>query len=142
MLDRAIAGITDGFSFAYIQEAFVASLLAIAAAALDDDDVDDENEIGGKSHLSVTEENDNEEEQRAAEKDLEQYILWREMKKQIKILRKELGQDDDDEDEDEDEEGEEEERFHTSRTIKTWSGTTERSRVRIRSSKKNPRGKP
>lgn len=31
VLDKAIAGITDGFSFAYMQEAFVASLLAIAS---------------------------------------------------------------------------------------------------------------
>ena len=30
VLDKAIAGITEGFSFAYMQEAFVASLLAIA----------------------------------------------------------------------------------------------------------------
>lgn len=93
MLDRAIAGITDGFSFAYIQEAFVASLLAIAA--LDEDD-EEEEETGGSHHLTVKEEEENHEEQNA-DKDLEEYILWREMKKQVKILRKELGQDVDDE---------------------------------------------
>jgi SpoVK/Ycf46/Vps4 family AAA+-type ATPase len=80
----AIASITDGFSFAYIQEAMVASLLAIASE-------------GGK---------DNKEDQLAAgverlglegggggdeHKDLERLVLWREIKKQVKILRDEMG---------------------------------------------------
>lgn len=38
VLDKAIARITEGFSFAYMQEAFVASLLAIAGMAEDSDD--------------------------------------------------------------------------------------------------------
>lgn len=65
----AIASITDRFSFAYLKEAFVATLLAIARKRLDEvlmDNSDDDN-------------------------DLEQYELWREMVKTIKILRKEMG---------------------------------------------------
>lgn len=63
-----IAKITDGFSFAYLQEAFVASLLAIAAE--DDGDVD-------QTGLDCA-------------GDLEHLRLWREMKKQIDILREEM----------------------------------------------------
>jgi transitional endoplasmic reticulum ATPase len=45
ILNKAIASITKGFSFAYIQEAFVAALLAIANADDDNDnDNDDESE--------------------------------------------------------------------------------------------------
>jgi hypothetical protein len=86
-LCEAIAGITDGFSFAYIQEAFVAALLAIArnsegstecpwdatrAEGVDTDWVevaslgDDDNDGDG---------------------DLEGLILWVEIKKQVAILR-------------------------------------------------------
>ncbi|KAL8770514.1 MAG: hypothetical protein Q9209_003770 [Squamulea sp. 1 TL-2023] len=68
----AIAGITADFSFAYLQEAFVATLLAIAGhrseetirgGSPDDDD-------GG---------------------DLDSFELWREMKKQVKALRDDMG---------------------------------------------------
>ncbi|KAB8338961.1 hypothetical protein FH972_021901 [Carpinus fangiana] len=65
-LCSAIAGITDGFSFAYMQEAFVASLLAIAAQEADD-----------SGHLQ-------------ADGDLDNLVLWREIKRQVKILREEL----------------------------------------------------
>ena len=66
-LCAAIAKITDKFSFAYIQEAFVAALLAIAA---EEDD----------------------EETTMAEKDdeLDRYLLWRQIKKQVQILREEM----------------------------------------------------
>lgn len=51
-LCKAIAGITDGFSFAYMQEAFVAALLALAAKELklsvdDAEDTSDLKEISG-----------------------------------------------------------------------------------------------
>ncbi|KAL8978001.1 MAG: hypothetical protein Q9177_006514, partial [Variospora cf. flavescens] len=66
----AIAGITDAFSFAYLQEAFVATLLTIAgnrsAESTRGGDGDDE---GG---------------------DLDDYELWREMKKQVKALRNDM----------------------------------------------------
>jgi transitional endoplasmic reticulum ATPase len=75
-LCEAIASITDGFSFAYIQEAMVASLLAIAAR-------------GGSDHES------------SGDGDLDKLILWREVQKQVKILRDEMG-DEEDEQEDRD----------------------------------------
>ncbi|KAI9831806.1 MAG: hypothetical protein M1819_004703 [Sarea resinae] len=105
----AIARITDGFSFAYMQEAFVATLLAIAARDGEDDESgDDENEgaekdeadragakvealaremdllsfwysVTGHPYICYS-----------ADKDLDQYVLWREIKKQVKILRDEM----------------------------------------------------
>ncbi|KAF2755194.1 P-loop containing nucleoside triphosphate hydrolase protein [Pseudovirgaria hyperparasitica] len=60
----AIAKITDDFSFAYIQEAFVAALLSIAAAQ--------------KNHAS------------RKGNDLDDLVLWKEIQKQVKILREEM----------------------------------------------------
>ncbi|KAL9118855.1 MAG: hypothetical protein Q9187_004591 [Circinaria calcarea] len=64
----AVANITDGFSFAYIQEAFVGALLVIA----------------NEDKLFVPSE-------KGDDDDLDKYILWRQIKKQIKILRDEMG---------------------------------------------------
>lgn len=61
-----MSSITDGFSFAYMQEAFVASLLALA--------------VSGK-------------EEGHHDTDLDKLPLWQQLKKQIKILRDELEQD-------------------------------------------------
>lgn len=61
---EATAKITDGFSFAYIQEAFVASLLALAIA--------DKKEEPGRGV------------------DIDKLPLWQQLKKQVKILRDEL----------------------------------------------------
>ena len=63
-LCSAIAGITDKFSFAYMKEAFVATLLVIVA---------------GRA-AAVRDSGD----------DLEDLILWVQIKKQIKILREEM----------------------------------------------------
>ena len=68
----AIANITNGFSFAYIQEAFVASLLQIAR------DQDDEDVTGTLGGIHLTDDS------------LNKYKLWRVIKHQIQILRKEL----------------------------------------------------
>ncbi|KAF2260436.1 P-loop containing nucleoside triphosphate hydrolase protein [Lojkania enalia] len=94
LCDR-IAEITNGFSFAYMQEAFVASLLAIAAR-------------GGKSEEEVRKWSGPEDPLAAQENgglrpwvddwgvssdedpDLDKLILWKEMKKQVKILRDEM----------------------------------------------------
>ncbi len=87
-LSNAIAAITKGFSFAYIQEAFVAALLAIANGDADDDDglefrtrilscACDDLEVLVKSSV-------------ADDGDLERYVLWKEIKKVIKTLREEL----------------------------------------------------
>jgi len=83
-LCKAIASITDGFSFAYIQEAMVASLLAIAAR-------------GGSDH----EKNDSS----GGDDQLDKLILWREIKKQVKILRNEMGDEEDEVGDEEDEVG-------------------------------------
>ena len=68
-LSIAIAGITQDFSFAYMKEAFVATLLTIA---------------NGRTELANT---------RGGEGsgDLDDYELWREMKKTVKILREDMG---------------------------------------------------
>ena len=92
-LCKAIAAITKGFSFAYIQEAFVAALLAIANGdAEDDEEIDTGNEYEYKgcgckeSNFGKTVRS-----QVMGEKDLEKFVLWREIKKVIKTLREELG---------------------------------------------------
>ena len=64
----AIAGITDGFSFAYLKEAFVATLLVIAGNRA-------EESVGGGDDEGS---------------DLDEYELWREMKKQVKLLRDDM----------------------------------------------------
>ena len=68
-LSVAIAGITQDFSFAYMKEAFVATLLTIA---------------NGRTGVANT---------RGGEGggDLDDYELWREMKKTVKILREDMG---------------------------------------------------
>jgi transitional endoplasmic reticulum ATPase len=81
----AIAGITDGFSFAYMQEAFVASLLAIARRSEDANggrrpDVTAENVDGDWiSMLSMSDD------------DLDKLALWVEIQKQVEILRGGMG---------------------------------------------------
>ncbi|KAL8940264.1 MAG: hypothetical protein Q9211_002362 [Gyalolechia sp. 1 TL-2023] len=97
VLCKAIAGITDGFSFAYIQEAFVASLLAIAANQDEDDDVEDAEEIEAARPAYEWEGRWNEVDVKGVgrlvrdeDKGLDRYELWRQMKKQVKNLRDEL----------------------------------------------------
>lgn len=74
----AIAGITDDFSFAYLKEAFVATLLDLARTH---DGDDDEDEASGNNEAN--EEDD----------PLDKYEFWRAFKAQVKILRKEMGND-------------------------------------------------
>lgn len=99
-----IAGITDGFSFAYMQEAFVSTLLIIAGRAQGDDasngtlpptleaDVEDVREgfevidLGNTKQVhdrGEKEEND----------PLNKYELWKEIKVQVALLKKEIGKD-------------------------------------------------
>jgi ATPase family associated with various cellular activities (AAA) len=89
-LCSAIADITDCFSFAYLQEAFVATLLVIAAHK--DKPIgngwnqrkgvqmweDSSDHVLGSAVTSV------------ADDDLDKFVLWREIKVQIKILREGL----------------------------------------------------
>ncbi|KAL2145706.1 hypothetical protein VTI28DRAFT_6581 [Corynascus sepedonium] len=79
-LCRAIADITDGFSFAYIQEAFVAALIAIAR------------DSGGFAGWGATGAEGIEEGWVAVDApenddDLDDLVLWVEIKKQVAILR-------------------------------------------------------
>jgi hypothetical protein len=71
----AIADITDDFSFAYLKEAFVATLLELARNQ-DDDDDDDEAGLG---------DDDDDEDP------FDKYEFWRAFKEQVKILRSEMG---------------------------------------------------
>lgn len=98
-MKQAIASITDGFSFAYIQEAFVAALLAIANGDADDSSCEQarsERDIGNfvsNSLDSPTSEQwalESPNEEPRDDKDLEKYVLWREIKKAIQNLRDEL----------------------------------------------------
>ncbi len=97
-----IANITGGFSFAYMQEAFVSTLLIIAGRAEEGDatysilartaeaDVEDVREgfevvdLGDSKLVQVQSDND--------KKDpLDKYVLWKEMKVQVALLKKEIG---------------------------------------------------
>ena len=73
----AIADITADFSFAYLQEAFVATLLAIARRRSEGFNL-------RNAHFETGDEDDDDE-------DLDEYELWREMKKQVKLLRDDMG---------------------------------------------------
>lgn len=113
----AVAHITDGFSFAYIQEAFVASLLAIASREIEQAEEiqgvgeDERNSYGGQSMSALTGGGDespdtdlsnpvyehysrqgvHEPRLKGQNGDLEKLVLWREIKSQVKILREEMG---------------------------------------------------
>lgn len=89
----AIAAITDDFSFAYMQEAFVASLLTLAHE--DDDDDDDYDEEGGELSRGVDEDmvvlsKRDEGFEKLGDDDLEKLVLWRTIREQVKILRDEM----------------------------------------------------
>ncbi|KAL8702951.1 MAG: hypothetical protein Q9201_003880 [Fulgogasparrea decipioides] len=74
----AIAGITKDFSFAYLQELFIATLLAIAGHRSEHDD-----ELHRRSGSDGEDDDDG--------GDLDHYELWREIKKQVKALRDDMG---------------------------------------------------
>lgn len=86
-----MAGITDKFSFAYIQEAFVAALLAIARQS--------DGSSGGRKRESarpaLTEQLDDDwlgVVDVSGDEDLKKLVLWVEIKKQIEILREGMEQ--------------------------------------------------
>ncbi|TPX10074.1 uncharacterized protein E0L32_001271 [Thyridium curvatum] len=79
-LCTAIAEITVDFSFAYMQEAFVASLLAIAGRS------HGVGKSGGGKEV-VTEELEDDWVGVRGDKDLDELVLWVEIQKQIRILR-------------------------------------------------------
>ncbi|KPI43401.1 putative ATPase YjoB [Cyphellophora attinorum] len=107
VLCKEIAKITDGFSFAYMQEAFVSTLLKIAndqekKRGLDSGaenatrramkrmseqwellDLSDADDVDG-----TRKEKDGNDD--GESKDLDKYVLWREIKAQVEMLRKEM----------------------------------------------------
>lgn len=102
----AVAKITSGFSFAYLQEVMIASLLAIAR----DQDGFTERiclecmEAHGKPASGSTCDRETKRPFKglfdwawsvrqldAEDPDLDNYVLWREIKKQVRILREEMG---------------------------------------------------
>jgi hypothetical protein len=96
-LCKAVAKITDGFSFAYMQEAFLASLLQLAIGP---EDNNYEEPISSPTVEFVKVQHDEKaadahDEASDGDKDLDKYVLWRELKKQVNILREQIGNDDD-----------------------------------------------
>ncbi len=77
-LCKAIAEITDGFSFAYIQEAFVAALIAIAQKSRVAGEWDFKGDEIEDGWVGVASEDNG---------DLDDLALWVEIKKQVAILR-------------------------------------------------------
>jgi len=95
-LCAAIANITENFSFAYMQEAFVAALLAIARRAATDAEDDspaqakdeDARSTASMGGLTITEDvGDGWVEIVVGDGELDGLILWVEIKRQIEILR-------------------------------------------------------
>ncbi|KAF2192097.1 P-loop containing nucleoside triphosphate hydrolase protein [Zopfia rhizophila CBS 207.26] len=90
-LCTAIAKITDKFSFAYMQEAFVAALLVIATrTGQEDGDVNTWAGLEDPLQLARTMARlmgDGDE-----DPDLEKLVLWREIRKQVRILREEMNE--------------------------------------------------
>jgi transitional endoplasmic reticulum ATPase len=85
-LCEAIADITHDFSFAYIQEAFVASLLVIAS------EDKEKRMFGGKGNVTTKDEDD-EWVMTWDQDDLKNLKLWVEIQKQVAILRESIGKD-------------------------------------------------
>ncbi len=86
-LCKAIADITDGFSFAYMQEAFVAALLIIASQGNHAAKV--EWSRRGETQMRQDTSGDSLDQAtfKTDDSDLDELTLWREIKLQIKILR-------------------------------------------------------
>jgi transitional endoplasmic reticulum ATPase len=99
LLDK-IAGITDGFSFAYMQEAFVSTLLVIAgqqgASIKVCSQVVERDSESVTDAFEVVSLNEREEQSRDGKDDdvkdpLDRFVLWKEMKIQVALLKREIG---------------------------------------------------
>ncbi|KAJ4399886.1 hypothetical protein N0V85_005896 [Neurospora sp. IMI 360204] len=86
VLTKKIAEITGDFSFAYIQEAFVASLLAIARDSKEKEEVLARSGIEDDWERLTLEDSDGSDDGNDDE-NLDKYVLWVEIKKQVAILR-------------------------------------------------------
>ncbi|KAM3509123.1 hypothetical protein MY11210_006462 [Beauveria gryllotalpidicola] len=92
-LSEAIAEMTNDFSFAYLQEAFVAALLAISRNEVAKDDESSSDNEYGVATVDLADEWVGVVDQNPASRDdvdLEHLKLWVEIKKQIKIFREGL----------------------------------------------------
>ena len=85
----AIAGITADFSFAYLKEAFVATLLTIAGRRSEHND--DDNDVVDLSVQQALGRGPDDGDDDDDDKPLEEYELWREMKKTVALLRDDMG---------------------------------------------------
>jgi len=87
-----IAELTDGFSFAYLKEAFVGSLLLIAYGRINDNE--DESTGSESEFVSVSKEDREQgsEEQCVAQdqSEFDKYLLWRVLKRQVATLKAEM----------------------------------------------------
>ncbi|KAK7987392.1 transcription activator acu-15 [Apiospora arundinis] len=107
-LCTAIAEITDKFSFAYMQEAFVAALLAIAQKNKKDKGKNKPRRLRSSSWSSVGGDGEGYFKSRELSdgwvgvvgggEDFEDLVLWVEIKKQIKVLREGISDSDSDDD--------------------------------------------
>lgn len=90
-LSIAIAGITDGFSFAYMKEAFVSALLIIVVDRKDSKR-NDSGQDGGMDcpHRLIPWFEPESGILGGGNDDVDDLILWRTIKRQISILREEL----------------------------------------------------
>jgi len=71
-LSEAIAEVTEGFSFAYLKETFITSLLMIVGSRRGNKEIEGLPEIGQEAH------------------DFDRLLLWRVMNKQVKTLGAEM----------------------------------------------------
>lgn len=87
-MSARVAGLTGGFSFAYMKEAFVAALLVIVARS--GDDKDDKSNGDDDYERSYSRGNERGGGGDGEGDDLDGNVLWKELKKQISALRKEM----------------------------------------------------
>lgn len=102
LLVAPIASLMDGFSFAYMQEAFVSTLLKIANDEQGDgrphqcEEAEDHwDVVEGLGDLEIVGHDKDWDDDDDDDDTLDKYLLWREIKVQIANLRKELGRGDD-----------------------------------------------
>jgi transitional endoplasmic reticulum ATPase len=89
-LSVMIADITDEFSFAYMKEAFVASLLSIVARLRERPDRVTSEFVENLGHNEIATAVDGDDDDDDGKNKAERSILWKEIKKQVKNLRDEM----------------------------------------------------
>lgn len=87
----AIADVTDGFSFAYMQEAFVATLLSIARGEDDHESYEEQRAASAGYRLDYADESYPR--HGDGHHDLDSYPFWRKFKETVRSLREDMGDD-------------------------------------------------